>query len=404
MPFIFPDNPAPDTVVEGPYGAAWKWDGVKWVGGAGGPYVSRSGDHMTGPLYLAGNPSLPLEAANKDYVDWVATHNVEEAPFNGEAYGRELGEWTPVLPITGGFMRGAISMDGWEINNLPMPLLPQQAANKEYVDRSIATLQVYAGVWRVAANVPDLRITTGLINGQYYIASTVDPAVPETALPAIPGIGGQLIYNGSIVVWNGSLHIWQHIRSGQLTRPVADATYLAIAGGTMTGSLILAADPAADLEAATKSYVDDAILGVSLHYTVPIADTAPTGPLVGNLWWDSQDNQLYIYYDDGTSIQWVASSNTGLGDSPTDGKVYGRRGSTDSWLEVLPASGGTMTGELVAPTFRAGDAAGPTWTSGAGVPTATAPIGSLFSRTNGAVGSTLYVSRGGGIWAAVAGV
>jgi hypothetical protein len=48
---------------------------------------------------------------------------------------------------------------------------------------------------------------------------------------------------------------------------------------------------------------------------------------------------------------------------------------------------------------------GPTWEAGTGAPTAnTKPIGSLYSRTDGAVGSTLYVSRGSGTWAAVAGV
>jgi predicted MPP superfamily phosphohydrolase len=31
-------------------------------------------------------------------------------------------------------------------------------------------------------------------------------------------------------------------------------------------------------------------------------------------------------------------------------------------------------------------------------------VGSLYSRVGGAVGATLYVSRGAGVWAAVAGV
>ncbi len=47
---------------------------------------------------------------------------------------------------------------------------------------------------------------------------------------------------------------------------------------------------------------------------------------------------------------------------------------------------------------------GPTWSSGPGVPVATLPVGSLYSRTGGGVGSTLYVSRGAGVWNAVAGV
>lgn len=49
-------------------------------------------------------------------------------------------------------------------------------------------------------------------------------------------------------------------------------------------------------------------------------------------------------------------------------------------------------------------AAGPTVTTGAGVPAATTPKGSIYLRTGGAVGSTLYVSQGGGTWNAVAGV
>jgi hypothetical protein len=44
------------------------------------------------------------------------------------------------------------------------------------------------------------------------------------------------------------------------------------------------------------------------------------------------------------------------------------------------------------------------WTSGTGAPSATTPVGSMFSRTDGGVGTTLYVSRGGGTWGAVAGV
>lgn len=46
----------------------------------------------------------------------------------------------------------------------------------------------------------------------------------------------------------------------------------------------------------------------------------------------------------------------------------------------------------------------PTWTKGTGAPASTQPKGSIFSRTDGGVGSTLYVSQGGGTWNPVAGV
>jgi hypothetical protein len=62
-----------------------------------------------------------------------------------------------------------------------------------------------------------------------------------------------------------------------------------------------------------------------------------------------------------------------------------------------------VTGAATAASLQVG-AGGPSWTAGTGAPAATAPIGSLYSRTDGGVGTTLYVSAGGGTWNAVAGV
>jgi hypothetical protein len=61
-------------------------------------------------------------------------------------------------------------------------------------------------------------------------------------------------------------------------------------------------------------------------------------------------------------------------------------------------------GVVTAAAVQTGTTSGPTWTSGTAAPTSTQPVGSLYSRVGGAVGATLYVSRGGGTWAAVAGV
>jgi hypothetical protein len=47
---------------------------------------------------------------------------------------------------------------------------------------------------------------------------------------------------------------------------------------------------------------------------------------------------------------------------------------------------------------------GPTWTVGTGAPASTEPRASIYSRTDGGVGTTLYVSQGGGTWNPVAGV
>jgi hypothetical protein len=40
-----------------------------------------------------------------------------------------------------------------------------------------------------------------------------------------------------------------------------------------------------------------------------VSDTAPASPSQGTLWWDSVGGQLYLWYDDGTSAQWVVASS-----------------------------------------------------------------------------------------------
>jgi hypothetical protein len=62
----------------------------------------------------------------------------------------------------------------------------------------------------------------------------------------------------------------------------------------------------------------------------------------------------------------------------------------------------SLAGQSSATQFNT--SAGPTWTAGSGAPTANQPKGSVYTRTDGAVGSTLYISQGGGTWNATAGV
>lgn len=68
-------------------------------------------------------------------------------------------------------------------------------------------------------------------------------------------------------------------------------------------------------------------------------------------------------------------------------------------LSIQPSGGTTQFGGSIIM-----GASGPTITTGAGVPAATTPRGSIYLRTGGGVGTTLYVSQGGGTWNAVAGV
>lgn len=46
--------------------------------------------------------------------------------------------------------------------------------------------------------------------------------------------------------------------------------------------------------------------------SVTISSTAPAFPAAGDLWWDSDVGILFIYYNDGTSSQWVQASHSVL--------------------------------------------------------------------------------------------
>ena len=69
--------------------------------------------------------------------------------------------------------------------------------------------------------------------------------------------------------------------------------------------------------------------------SVTVSDTAPTSPSDGDQWFNSTNGSLLIYYNDGTSSQWVGVS----GPAGSDGAA----GSPTSYanLAAFPSSGNT---------------------------------------------------------------
>ena len=63
----------------------------------------------------------------------------------------------------------------------------------------------------------------------------------------------------------------------------------------------------------------------NLAAVAPPSDGPPASPVNGQLWWETDSGDLYIWYNDGNSSQWVQISGPGLGDAPSDGKGYVRR-------------------------------------------------------------------------------
>jgi hypothetical protein len=94
--------------------------------------------------------------------------------------------------------------------------------------------------------------------------------------------------------------------------------------------------------------------------SIEISATAPASPGEGDLWWDSDNGKLYIYYNDGTSSQWVdaagpsvavqSTAPTGyegqLWLDDTDGSMYvyytDPGGGSSSWIGAVSRSGGIL--------------------------------------------------------------
>lgn len=107
--------------------------------------------------------------------------------------------------------------------------------------------------------------------------------------------------------------------------------FLPLAGGELSGSLVLAGDPTTPLEAVPAQYVQSYVAEYVTGNAAPplvVSDVAPE-IASGALWFDSVSTQLYIGYDDGNGPpQWVVANNPGLSGS------------------YLPIAGGSMTGPL----------------------------------------------------------
>lgn len=66
---------------------------------------------------------------------------------------------------------------------------------------------------------------------------------------------------------------------------------LQVADGATFGGAVVVADPTEATHAATKSYVD------SIAGSVTAGTTAPSSPINGTQWFDTNLNRLKIYYD-----------------------------------------------------------------------------------------------------------
>lgn len=174
----------------------------------------------------------------------------------------------------------------------------------------VATQNLWQSVWAVAANTPNLDPAIILpLHGYSWTAVTADPDVPETAPASLPGIGGITIASNDTIVWNANQSEYAHVAS-----PL-NASAMLIADtpppGAFPGQVWWDSNNGKQyvwyVDGTSQQWVQisGGGGGSAISSIVPVSDVPPADPSQGMLWFDSANGALFIYYDDGTSTQWV---------------------------------------------------------------------------------------------------
>lgn len=185
------------------------------------------------------NYGLPLFEP-KDRPAWLTDFNGAmlgvDAAVKAVADSVEAGG----LPVTGGTMQGNINMGDHAITNVQEVEL-QSSGDGLYIG-SVVQPNGTAGA----------RLT-GVSGGA---AAFVKPDSQSIYVPVSVGSPTQDKHAATKEYVDNAV---ASVPSSGITQEQADARYLQLSGGTMTGDLILNGAPTADNQAATKAYVDNQI-------------------------------------------------------------------------------------------------------------------------------------------------
>jgi len=218
------------------------------------------------------------------------------------------------------YIAGATAANGLQVVNIEDPANPV----------SVAILPI-TGIPNIGANPivagNYLFMTTNNANGLQVI-NISDPAAPSVAWSVstvLSAVGSALRGERLYITANAQLRIYDTqgidiptLRTGSINTDLiyvdgqsnfngdifAQRSLVVGQSGILSRGPISAATPAAgdnSNRVATTAFVK--------NYSITVSDTPPAAPVVGTGWFDSTAAQLYIWFNDGTSSQWVAASN-----------------------------------------------------------------------------------------------
>lgn len=335
-----------------------------YVDNADATKLPLAGGTLTGALTLSAAPTATLQAATKGYVDSTVTTHAEDFALHLTAAQNALIDSITVtaveinklagvtanvqtqidskLNLSGGTLTGAIVLHSDPVNAL-------EPTTKQYVDGANDLAVKIAGSTMTGALILVGDPSTGLQATPKQYVDTNLAAHADDATKHLTSAQNTFLDNLSITYQeaNQLAGVTSAVQT-QLNSKVNKA------GDTMTGTLVLHADPANDLEAATKQYVDtaDALAVKKTGDTMTGALTlsgAPTTSL-------QAANKGYVdtniaSHANNDTLHITASQNTLLdGITVTFEEVNHLAGSTSNIQTQLDSklnlTGGTLTGAL----------------------------------------------------------
>lgn len=236
--------------------------------------ILKTGGTMTGPLQLSGDPTLESHAASKGYIDRKIS---------------EINDTGLYLSLDGGVMNGPITLT-------QDPTDGRHAVTKDYVDNNTAGLSFKESV-RLASTehiesmigfpqIDGVQTNAGdriLIknqndsseNGIYIVRSGEWVRAPDATGEEIQA--GAVVYategvenadSGWILTTDGHIAVGEtEINFNKFSSTGSDGQYVDVAGDTMTGSLFLVGEPVEDDEAANKGYIDRKLTEIGYKYS-----------------------------------------------------------------------------------------------------------------------------------------
>ena len=374
-------------------------------------YVEIVGDTMTGPLMLVGDPTAPLQAADKQYVDtqiadlsdvymrWVPYTGAGQS-FLAQDMTRD-GDWT-MIANKNTSARPAPQASGAEEDLLPVWTPTTQSARATYTVLNEWTLSTAGwidqyGVDVIAQNVGAVHTITLRVNGVVKDTFTTTPTTAETywhdITPILVLSGAVLRVTLQVTQVSNNLMYWEQ-QPGLFSSP---PTYCSLAQGAKDAGALGTTAYACHLlfTPGTASPDWDVVAyggaaagggGGGGGAATWIGPTPPTAPTVGQFWWrNDPDGTLYVYYDDGNSQQFVPATPTTKGDPGPAGATgaTGPQGATGAQgPQGNPGATGPTGAQGPQGDPGATGATGPTGAAGA-----TGTRGSLWNTGSGAPGT-----------------